>query len=40
MHIIADQVISLLGINATKKDAYVRDGIYKIFITIVFDHRN
>ena len=40
MYIIADWVISLLGINATKKDAYVSDGIYKVFIAIVFDNRN
>lgn len=40
VYIIADWVISLSGINATKKDAYVSDGIYKIFIAIFFDSRN
>lgn len=40
MYIIADWVILFLGINTTKKDAYVSDGIYKIFIAIFFDNRN
>lgn len=40
MYIIADWVILLLGINTTKKDAYVSDGIYKIFIAIFFNNRN